>query len=102
MLVIGDHEINRFILLHQRSVGAYSATTPEKPNSPGPECAPRLRGDCERSVAAGMDDYISKPVKSEDLLAVIKRWAPAPSLSYRPLPRLMVSPGLQPGVSVTG
>ena len=32
--------------------------------------------DRDRSLAAGMNDHISKPVKSEDLLAVIKRWAP--------------------------
>ena len=32
-----------------------------------------MRGDRERCLAAGMDDYISKPVKSENLESVIQR-----------------------------
>ncbi len=36
-----------------------------------------LEGDRERALEAGMDDYISKPVKSEDLDAVLSRWAVA-------------------------
>jgi HPt (histidine-containing phosphotransfer) domain-containing protein len=32
-----------------------------------------LRGDRERCLAAGMDDYVSKPMKAEDLLAAIGR-----------------------------
>jgi two-component system sensor histidine kinase/response regulator len=41
-----------------------------------------LRGDRERCLAAGMDDFVSKPMKTEDLLAAIGRvigHAPAPS-----------------------
>ena len=33
-----------------------------------------LRGDRERCTEAGMDDYLSKPVKSADVIAVIHRW----------------------------
>ena len=34
-------------------------------------------GDRERCLAAGMDDYVSKPVNATDLLAAIERVMPA-------------------------
>ena len=37
-----------------------------------------IRGDRERCLAAGMDDYISKPVHLEDLRAALARWFSAP------------------------
>jgi CheY-like chemotaxis protein len=33
-----------------------------------------MKGDRERCLAAGMDDYVSKPFKQEDLRLVIERW----------------------------
>ena len=38
-----------------------------------------LQGDREKALATGMDDYISKPVRPEDLDAVLQRWAPRAS-----------------------
>jgi CheY-like chemotaxis protein len=36
--------------------------------------ADALAGDAERCIAAGMDDYLAKPVTLERLAAVIERW----------------------------
>jgi CheY-like chemotaxis protein len=38
-----------------------------------------MKGDRERCLAAGMDDYVSKPFKQEDLRIVIERWMPPPA-----------------------
>jgi CheY-like chemotaxis protein len=33
-----------------------------------------MKGDRERCLAAGMDDYISKPIRPQTLQAVLERW----------------------------
>jgi len=38
--------------------------------------AKTINGDRERCLAAGMDDYISKPVRVEDLDSALERWIP--------------------------
>ncbi len=38
-----------------------------------------LQGDREKCLDSGMDDYVSKPIKSSDLEAVLRRWLPQPA-----------------------
>jgi len=35
-----------------------------------------MRGDREKAIKAGMDDYLAKPVRREDLEIVLGRWIP--------------------------
>ncbi len=37
-----------------------------------------ISGDQDRCLAAGMDDYLSKPFAWEDLAAILQRWLPSP------------------------
>jgi CheY-like chemotaxis protein len=34
-----------------------------------------MEGDRERCLAAGMDDYVSKPVSSDEIRRVLGRWS---------------------------
>jgi CheY-like chemotaxis protein len=35
-----------------------------------------LKGDREICIAAGMNDYLSKPIRREQVMAMIEKWAP--------------------------
>ncbi|HLZ94696.1 MAG TPA: response regulator, partial [Candidatus Dormibacteraeota bacterium] len=42
--------------------------------------ASAMAGDRERCLAAGMDDYVSKPIKMHVVAAVLERWlGPGPA-----------------------
>ncbi len=44
-----------------------------------------MKGDRERALAAGMDDYLSKPIRLGELEAVVRKWAPVEPAGVRPI-----------------
>jgi hypothetical protein len=48
-------------------------------------CKHAIQGDPEQCLAAGMDDYLSKPFNRDRFFAVLKRWLPAKSTTDIPV-----------------
>lgn len=61
--------------------------------------ASSVEGERERCLAAGMDDYVSKPLTVEALDAVLRRWVPeAPARAEAPARRRPSSPAIDLGM----
>ena len=69
--------------------------------------AKAIQGDRARCLEAGMDDYISKPVRLEDLEAALARWVPGngnviesgPASAPPAAPPEAITPALDPAVT---
>jgi CheY-like chemotaxis protein len=42
-----------------------------------------MKGDQQKCIQAGMDDYLSKPINFDDLRAMVEKWALNDALSRR-------------------
>ncbi|MCB9741802.1 MAG: response regulator [Alphaproteobacteria bacterium] len=63
----------------QATAAIREAETPERPQIIIAMTAHAMQGDRERCLAAGMDDYITKPVRLEQLEGMLLRWVEPPT-----------------------
>jgi len=56
-----------------------------------------MKGDRERCLASGMDDYISKPIDPNSMLNILRRWLPGSVVKEASAPKeVTVAAGLSP------
>lgn len=51
--------------------------------------AEAIKGEREKCIAAGMDDYITKPINEEDFLNMLDKWIKQPHFSAQLIPNMM-------------
>ncbi len=55
-----------------------------------------MQGDRDKCLAAGMDDYLSKPIRPEELSEILAKWLPQPAASPPPpTPEAFTQPSTQ-------
>lgn len=46
--------------------------------------AKAMKGDAEKTLEAGCDDYMSKPIRRQELLDTVQRWLARPTTEWMP------------------
>jgi signal transduction histidine kinase/HPt (histidine-containing phosphotransfer) domain-containing protein len=59
-----------------------------------------MQGDREKCIAAGMDDYLAKPVRPKDVRGMIERWGGKIISEAAKAPATAPAPGMEPAVDM--